>query len=240
MKCPRCGYEWEPKTPHPKECPRCKARLDYRPGPVGAPRIRMEKKEVKKEMTSKLPWATAVGIIVVAAIGAWALWPTAEIPSRAATVTAVVGPGTAFAAYPDNSGIENIYIVKTGQTYTENFSGLGTDNVLGTISSTGASVSIPYDTQFAIVVAVTGHKDNMGQLTNAYMKVALEANTDSSDWSITYENSDDDATIDEYTFYPSDGTWVRFNVVWDNDGNYYQLKADDNLNITAVDLWLRG
>jgi len=28
MRCPRCGYEWEPKIHRPKECPRCKQRLD--------------------------------------------------------------------------------------------------------------------------------------------------------------------------------------------------------------------
>jgi len=25
MKCYRCGYNWEPRTEHPKECPICKA-----------------------------------------------------------------------------------------------------------------------------------------------------------------------------------------------------------------------
>ena len=23
IKCPRCGYEWEPRTLNPKKCPRC-------------------------------------------------------------------------------------------------------------------------------------------------------------------------------------------------------------------------
>ncbi|GAI37344.1 unnamed protein product, partial [marine sediment metagenome] len=27
-KCPRCGYEWTPRVADPKECPRCKGRLD--------------------------------------------------------------------------------------------------------------------------------------------------------------------------------------------------------------------
>lgn len=30
MRCPRCGYRWEPKVPKPKECPRCKCRLDWK------------------------------------------------------------------------------------------------------------------------------------------------------------------------------------------------------------------
>ena len=32
ISCWSCSYEWEPRVPKPKECPRCKARLD-RPRP---------------------------------------------------------------------------------------------------------------------------------------------------------------------------------------------------------------
>jgi predicted Zn-ribbon and HTH transcriptional regulator len=28
MKCWSCGYEWEPRTKHPKSCPRCKIYLE--------------------------------------------------------------------------------------------------------------------------------------------------------------------------------------------------------------------
>ena len=31
MICPKCSYEWESRKPNPKACPRCKARLDYKP-----------------------------------------------------------------------------------------------------------------------------------------------------------------------------------------------------------------
>jgi hypothetical protein len=210
--------------------------------PVGAPKIKYEKKEVNKAMTSKLPWVAAAIIIVAAAAAAWALWPTAEVPPAAggAAKVTLAATGTVFAAPPENSGIENIYIVKAGQNYDENFSGLGSDNVLAVISSNGATVEIPYNTPFAIVVAVTGHKDNMGQLSAAYMKVALGATTSSGTWSIPYENSDDNSAIKERVFFPSNGTIIRFNVVWDNNGNYYQLQADDNLIINHVGLWLRG
>lgn len=30
-RCPHCGYEWEPRVSKPKECPRCKRRLDRPP-----------------------------------------------------------------------------------------------------------------------------------------------------------------------------------------------------------------
>lgn len=29
MKCKKCGYEWQSRLENPKECPRCKTRLDY-------------------------------------------------------------------------------------------------------------------------------------------------------------------------------------------------------------------
>lgn len=196
-------------------------------------------------MTSKLPWA-AVAIIVVAAVGAWSLWgqaPTAPSPPTPgpSTITGTLGPGTAFGAYPnDNSGIENIYIVTANQDYSDDFSGLGTDNVLGTITASAESVDIAFDTQFAIVVAVTGHTDNMGALTAAFMTVALEAAADTTDWSIPYENSDDNGNVSETIFMASDGENIRFNVAWDNGGSWYTLAADDNLAITNVDLWLKG
>jgi predicted Zn-ribbon and HTH transcriptional regulator len=28
VKCPKCGHEWIPRIKHPRECPRCKVRLD--------------------------------------------------------------------------------------------------------------------------------------------------------------------------------------------------------------------
>lgn len=187
-------------------------------------------------MSSKLPWVAAI-IIVAAAAAAWALWPTAEVPatvpSAGAKITLAAGSGTVFAAPPENSGIENIYIVKAGQTYTENFSDW-IDNCLEVITYNTESVTIPYDTPFAIVVAVTGHKDNMGQLTTAYLKVELGA-TSPGGVNIGPENSIDD---NEHIFY-SDDNKIRVNVVWDNGSNYYQLHADDNLTLN-VSLWLRG
>lgn len=29
-KCPYCNYEWESRIDNPKECPRCKRRLDHK------------------------------------------------------------------------------------------------------------------------------------------------------------------------------------------------------------------
>jgi predicted Zn-ribbon and HTH transcriptional regulator len=30
MKCEKCSYDWTPRKETPKECPRCKTRLDYK------------------------------------------------------------------------------------------------------------------------------------------------------------------------------------------------------------------
>jgi ssDNA-binding Zn-finger/Zn-ribbon topoisomerase 1 len=27
LRCPRCKYEWHPRTPKPKQCPQCGLRL---------------------------------------------------------------------------------------------------------------------------------------------------------------------------------------------------------------------
>ncbi len=186
-------------------------------------------------MTSKLPWA-AVAIIVVAAIGAWTLW--GQAPAAQPTPGPAVWSNYAFGAWPDNSGIEAIYIMPTGTDYYENMADY-TENDLGTITVSEGIVDIPFGTSFDICVAVSAHTENMGSLTVAYVKVALGTTTDLGAWTITYENSDDSGDIDEYEFM-DDGTFARYNVVWDNAGTGYQLAADDNLNITAVDLWLRG
>ena len=30
MLCDKCGYQWEPRTEQPKECPQCKRRLNHK------------------------------------------------------------------------------------------------------------------------------------------------------------------------------------------------------------------
>ena len=34
MKCPKCGYEWTPRVPRPKRCPRCGKWLIPKPSEV--------------------------------------------------------------------------------------------------------------------------------------------------------------------------------------------------------------
>jgi hypothetical protein len=94
MRCPRCGYDWKPRVPNPRECPRCKIRLDYPPKILRAPKppvpLEIKRREVRKGMAQRLPWvAAAIVIIVVAALGAWVLTMPAvpPVPAPAVPVT---------------------------------------------------------------------------------------------------------------------------------------------------------
>ncbi|TES83715.1 MAG: hypothetical protein E3J91_01670 [Hadesarchaea archaeon] len=232
MKCPRCGYAWEPKIPQPKECPRCKGRLDYRP--VGASRIRTEKKEMEKKITSKLPWAAvATIIVVVVGLGAWAL--LGQAPAGTATITAVAGQGVVFAGgIPTGtaSGIENVYIIAHGTyTKTENLS--GNSNILGVIEANTGSVNIPYGTSFDIVVAVKVGTDNMAYVNVDNMNVSLAV---SGSFSITEENTTD-KNLFENSGYGTATGWVRVNAVWDNNGNGYTLSAGGSITLDPIKLW---
>jgi len=182
-------------------------------------------------MTSKLPWAAAAVIIVVAAVAAWAIWGQAPAvpPTGAATITAIVGPGTVFTGpIPTYSGIENIYIVKAGQDYSGNFSGLGTDNVLGTITATTGSVDIPYETDFAIVVAVKGAKENMAYVVkeNMYVYVSITGSFTAS------ENTN--VTNNRTIFVDGGADYIRVNHYCDNGGSYYKLPAAGTITLDPV------
>jgi hypothetical protein len=130
-----------------------------------------KKKEVKKVMTSKLPWATAAAIIVVAGLTALTFWPKPIVPGYA-TITAVAAPGTVFGApIPAISGIRAIHIMRHGAVYalTDNLNAItpvptAAGVRLGVISAHEGTVAIPHGVAFDIVVDVVGHDDNMAFL----------------------------------------------------------------------------
>ena len=234
MKCPRCGYEWKPKISQPKECPRCKGRMDYL-GAVGVPKI---KKGGEKEMTSKLPWATVAVIIVIAAIGAWALYgaPAGEVtpPGQPATISVPTAAGLAFAGgIPTDSGIENVYIMQHG--LFENDVDLSEHENLQVYQGNTAVIednglpaeNVPYENYFDIVVAVKGHIDNMAYVVkeNMYVRVVI-SNAFSGDETTL-------STGKRTVFAESAGTWIRVNHLFDNDGNGYKLGAGENIDLTV-------
>ena len=229
MKCPKCGYAWESKVPNPKECPRCKIRLDYVPGPVGAPKV-WKKKEVEKMMTRKLP-LVAAAIIIVAAVGAWAiLGGTPVTPSVGGwTSTSVLG----FTG-GQKSGIAAVYIAKTGQDYDDNWESATTDNYYYKFTSSGGSGTIPYDTNFVILVEVVGHDDNMAAVNTDNLKVELSL---TGTLVKSAENTNGGDGLESQ--FINNGTIVGVNAVWDNDGSYFKLPADTSFGYTTK-LWTYG
>jgi len=260
MKCPRCEYVWDPKVPNPKECPRCKVRLDYVPGPVGAPKLKIER-EVKKGMSSKLPWIAATVIIVVAAgLGAWALATPATPPSSVggtATITGVAGGGqfalglieNAGGDYPAGIGIENIYIIDHDKgDNTKNFANQGADNWIvpsdndkSIIYCSGDTASIPYENDFDIVVAVRIQAENVAYLTKDNLQNSLAFTYDGTEWKDNSDVLDTDGMADEFVFennfpdkYPSSTNptgYLRMNHRCDNNGHGFVLKAGASITI---------
>lgn len=195
-------------------------------------------------MSSKLPWATVAVIIVVAAIGAWALYgPAGEVPVGHATITGIVGPGTVFAddvPAGTASGVENVYIVDNDHAagYEDNFS--GNENILDVIESDTDSVDIVYETRFQIVVAVKVGTDNMAYVRIDNMNIGLGAY---GSFSITDENAGGSSASYMATWsHENSGSdtndgWLRINAIWDNDGNGYVLPASGTLNLENINLW---
>ncbi|MEM2866595.1 MAG: hypothetical protein QW098_05605 [Candidatus Hadarchaeales archaeon] len=257
MRCPRCGYEWKPKVPNPKECPRCKVRLDYQPStlPQGAPQ---KIKEVREGMTRKLPWVAAAVVIVVAVgLGSW-LWlqPAAVTTGWNATVS-VSGPlsgpiavGLLQGSYGD-FGIENIFIMvhanksqwngkapeEWGTTY-----GSDSDNYYAVISENGATVNIPYERRFDILVVYKIRGDNVAYMRfeNTYEYINITGNFSKtenrlagSDWESSCPWHTENVTYGAVgKDYPS--SWMRIYNFIDNGGNGFFLPAGGSININLT------
>jgi len=191
-------------------------------------------------MTSKLPWATVAIIIVVAAIGVWALYgtPAGEVPppGQPATISVPTAPGIAFAGgIPTDSGIENVYIMQHG-LFENNVDLSGHENLqvysgnTAVIEQSGADPeNVPYENYFDIVVAVKGHSDNMAYVVKENMYVRLVVSNAFSDDESTLTTGK--RTVFDNDVGPTD--WIRVNHLFDNDGNGYKLGAGENIDLTV-------
>lgn len=217
MKCRKCGYDWEPRVSEPKECPRCKARLD-----IGAPH-------------SHLRWAGAVAVAICLGLVSGIVYLLMATEVDQATVRVGKGVHVYGAGIPQYSGIENVYIVKAthGAGWSINF-GANPENVLGVITASGGSTNIPYNTPFVIVIAVKGSRENMAYVVKENLKVELAV---SGSFSIPLENSPDSR---EYVFEQVPNVYIRVNAVWDNNGNGYILPPAGSITLDPIRLWCWG
>ncbi len=228
VTCPSCGY---------------KTHRSGEETVVPRPEVRGTTSTEVIKVTSKTPWfATAAAVIMAAAIGAWALWPTGTpVTPSYATVSAIAGPGTVFTGgVPSASGIENVYIIATSGLDDDNENVSGDPDILGVIEADSGSTNIPYETAFTIVVAVKAHSDNLAYVVRENMKVEL---TGSGSFTISAENAGDSANSHlaaepfDNSGYGTTSGWLRINAVWDNGGTGYRLPAGGTLSLDPIRLW---
>lgn len=238
MKCPRCGYEWESRIPNPKECPRCKQRMDY----VGALEI---KKGGVKKVTTRTWGAIALIIVVAAGLGIYAWAPWAEVTP--VTPVTPAWSSVVFGAAPAKSGIENIYIMKSKQEPNPVTYDIGTDlsgheNILAVITESGQTGNIPYFKNFDVVIAVKAHDDNLAYVQKENVKVEFGTTSvtgtlkrdGAAITSIALENT---ADADEFVFVTATD-YIRLNALTTNWDNLW-LDAGAKFDFSAK-LWCWG
>jgi hypothetical protein len=267
MRCPRCGYEWRPKVPNPKECPRCKGRLDYKvpssprlPTPGTSQKI----KEVSEKMaTKRLPWiAAAVVIVVAVGLGSWVLlqptattmatvtvggpWSAVTSPSGWGALSSSIAVGLLQGNYGD-FGIENIFIMIHGkwrpgsapETWVKD------ENYYENISGSGRTVNIPYERLFDILVVYKIRGDNVAYMRfeNTYEYIHIP------EWNLTENRlattTDWEKTCPWHTENVTYGavgkdypsSWVRFYNYLDNYGNGFKLPAGGQITINPLTIY---
>jgi hypothetical protein len=252
MRCPRCGYEWRPKVPNPKECPRCKGRLDYKvPSSPRLPTPGMPQKikEVSERMTTKrLPWiAAAVVIVVAVGLGSWVLLQPTAVTHGWTSLINVSGPlsgpiAVGLLGSPGSDyGIENIFIMKNGAYSLSNnpASWVRGTHYYENISYNNQTVNIPYEEAFDIVVVVRIRGDNVAYLTwdNVYTSISIsgafsrnENSLQSSDWerSSWYDNSAPIGAVGKQ----NPNAYLRFYYQLDNGTSGFKLAAGTSINFS--------
>ncbi|MEM3519030.1 MAG: hypothetical protein QW179_05225 [Candidatus Hadarchaeales archaeon] len=131
------------------------------------------------------------------------------------------------------SGIENIYIVKFPNFDPTRDAMSQLENVDAIISSSGQTVDVSDNALFAIVVAVRAKApDNIAYVVKENMWVWLGASG-----AFTIPNSlapDWKEYVFESSGYGTANGYMRVNVIWDNDGEGYILYAGQHLFIDNI------
>ncbi len=211
-------------------------------------------------MSGRLQWVAATVVIVIAAgLGAWALsQPAATTTTTPTTSGAWSSVGnveigidtsgaeavlttTAFARTGDNIGIENVFLMKNAPAAWENNKNASDPanqvDILATFTDNNQTQNIAYETPFKIVlVGFMYSPDNMAYATidNAYGVI-----TGSGEFTVS-ENTD---TLPEHEFcfdndnYGSTTGYIRFNVISDNYGNGWSIRAGQSVSLTELSVW---
>jgi|GEM_PF-832063 len=268
MRCPRCGYEWNPRVQNPKECPRCKGRLDFVPGPLA--RAPIKKMEVERRMAQWKQVTAAVVILIVAGLAGWALslQPAITGPGMVSLIsgTLVSSDGTVLLGFtgdvPENSGIENVLICDNLAPTEANFgvhisAEENPDKLLdgatdAIITSSGDNATIPYEYPFTIVMVCKVKADASYTGNKQTAKLVAYVNKDNMYGYLSYsgalsgtENTQD--TGYEFAF-DNNVPWTqsddystgyaRVNCVFNNGGSGFTLPAGGTLSLDTIALYI--
>ena len=197
--------------------------------------IKFYLKKRKKRVAAFLAWAVAVVVIL------WLLFrpPEPQFAWITGPVFNMPPENDLIAAYGENTGIENIYIArwgKYGPAYNPR-EDLAKQRgaALATISGSGQRVRIPANRKFDIVVAVRVRTPIITYVARENMCVRLI--TDNAFAVSPGVSNDKKEYVFEQSGYGTMEGYMRVNVVWDNDGNGYELAPDSNLRIVWLGLY---
>jgi len=268
MRCPRCGYEWNPRVQNPKECPRCKGRLDFVPGPLA--RAPIKKMEVERRM-AQWKWVTAaVAIVIVAGLAGWALTLPPAVTGQG-TISLISGnlvasDGTVLLGFtggiPENSGIENVLICDnlvpnetnfgvhiSEQDNPDKLKDGATDAV---ITQSGDNATVPYESPFTIVMACRVEADASYTGNKQTAKLVAYVNKENMYGYISYSGSlsgseNTQSTNYEFAFdnnqpWTQNGSYstgyARVNCVFNRNGNGFVLPAGGTLSLDTIALYI--
>lgn len=201
--------------------------------------------------------ALLVGLLLISALIGAGYLNEKNTHWRKIEVFGVGEVGIAYAAnIPENSGIENVYIMKHG-SYNPSENLCNNENIYDVIEYSGDTGVLPYEVPFDIVVSVKIKADADYLGDKAAAKLVAYVNPDNmkveliTSGDITFaENSVDE---NEYAFEnncpftpgahnPGSGTpddWARVNVIFDNYGNGFTIRAGGSFSYN-ITLWVWG
>ncbi len=215
-------------------------------------------------MSGRLPWVAATVVIVIAAgLGAWALsqptQTTTQIPPSTTPSTGAWGQAanvsisgtagasyvtlttTAFARTGDNIGIENVYLIKNSPAAWENNFDPGlaaySADILATFTDNNQTQNVNYETPFKIVISGFMYApDNMAYATteNAYGVITSTGEFTANENTLSLPER-------QYIFdndnYGSTAGYIRFNIISDNAGSGWSIRAGQSVNLTELSVW---